>query len=65
MIPIYIPYINKYKKSALNAIENNWISNYGVHVKNAEVKLNKLLGVKHCILMNNGTSPFIFMNTWV
>lgn len=40
MIPIYIPYLEKYKKSALNAIETSWISNYGVNVKNAEEKLN-------------------------
>ena len=56
MIPIYIPYIDKYKKSAINAIESNWISNYGVYVKNAEEKLKEILGVKYCILMNNGTA---------
>jgi dTDP-4-amino-4,6-dideoxygalactose transaminase len=56
MIPIYIPYIEKYKKSAINAIESNWISNYGVNIKNAEEKLKKILGIKYCILMNNGTS---------
>lgn len=56
MIPIYIPYIGKYKKSAIKAIESNWISNYGVNVKNAEEKLKNILGVKYCILMNNGTS---------
>lgn len=56
MIPIYIPYLKKYTKSAINAIESNWISNYGINVKNAEEKLKKLLNVKYCILMNNGTS---------
>lgn len=56
MIPIYIPYIEKYKKSALNAINDNWISNYGINVKNAENILKKILNVKYCILMNNGTS---------
>lgn len=29
MIPIYEPYIDKYKKST---IEENWISNYGIYV---------------------------------
>ena len=56
MIPIYIPYIEKYKKSALNAINDNWIINYGINVKNAENILKKILNVKYCILMNNGTS---------
>ena len=35
MIPIYIPYLDKYKNSALMAISTNWISNYGVFVKNS------------------------------
>jgi len=56
MIPIYIPYLDKYKNSALIAISTNWISNYGVFVKNAEEKLKKILNVKYCILMNNGTA---------
>ena len=56
MIPIYIPYLKNYKKSAIQAIKDNWISNYGINVTNAEDKLKQILGVKHCILMNNGTS---------
>ena len=56
MIPIYIPYLDKYKNSALIAISTNWISNYGVFVKNAEEKLKQILNVKYCILMNNGTA---------
>lgn len=56
MIPIYIPYLEKYKKSAINAIDTSWISNYGINVKNAEEKLKNILNVKYCILMNNGTS---------
>ena len=56
MIPIYIPYINKYKQSALKAIDSNWISNYGINVKNSEEKLKKILNIKYCILMNNGTA---------
>ena len=56
MIPIYIPYLDKYKNSALMAISTNWISNYGIFVKNAEEKLKKILNIKYCILMNNGTA---------
>ena len=56
MIPIYIPYLENYKKSAIQAIEENWISNYGVNIKNAEEKLKEILNVKYCILMNNGTA---------
>ena len=56
MIPIYEPYIENYKTSAINAINNNLISNYGVNINNSEEKLKELLKVKYCILMNNGTS---------
>lgn len=56
MIPIYVPFLQKYKKSAINAIEENWISNYGVNISNAEEKLCNILSVKYCILMNNGTA---------
>ena len=56
MIPIYIPYLDKYKDSAISAINSNWISNCGIFIKNAEEKLKKILMVKYCILMNNGTS---------
>lgn len=56
MIPIYKPYINKYKKSALDSIDSEWISNHGIYIPLASEKLATLLGVKYCILMNNGTS---------
>jgi perosamine synthetase len=56
MIPIYIPYLDKYKNSSHDAINTNWISNYGVYIKNSEELLKIILNVKHCILMNNGTS---------
>lgn len=55
-IPIYIPYLTDYKLSAIDAINSEWVSNYGKYVTLAEHKLEQLLGVKHCILMNNGTS---------
>jgi len=56
MIPIYIPSIQKYTKSAIKAINENWISNYGENIEKAEKLLSNILGVKYCILMNNGTS---------
>ena len=56
MIPIYVPYLEKYKKSALQAIETSWISNYGMNVTNAEQLFKKILQINYCILMNNGTS---------
>jgi perosamine synthetase len=56
MIPIYRPYISKYKASAINAINSEWISNHGIYVDLATDKLKEILNVKYCILMNNGTS---------
>lgn len=56
MIPIYKPYLKNYKQSALKCIEDEWISNHGIFVKLASDKLCEILGVKYCILMNNGTS---------
>jgi perosamine synthetase len=56
MIPIYKPYIEPYKASALKAIEDEWISNYGIYVDLAATTLKEFLGVKYCILLNNGTS---------
>jgi perosamine synthetase len=56
MIPIYKPYISKYKTSALDAINSEWISNHGKFIKLATDKLKSILGNKYCILMNNGTS---------
>lgn len=55
MIPIYKPYIEKYKKSVYETIESNWISNYGEFLGKAADEMQSLLGVKHCILMANGT----------
>lgn len=56
MIPVYKPYIAKYKTSAIAAIDSEWISNHGIYVDLASHRLKEILGVKHCILMNNGTS---------
>ena len=56
MIPIYKPYLSKYKSSAIDAVQSEWISNHGKYISLASDKLKELLHVKHCILMNNGTS---------
>lgn len=56
MIPIYKPYISKYKTSAIDAINSEWISNYGKYIQLASDKLKSIFGNKYCILMNNGTS---------
>lgn len=56
MIPIYKPYLSKYKTSAINTIDEEWISNHGIYVENASNKLKEIIGTKYCILMNNGTS---------
>jgi perosamine synthetase len=54
-IPIYIPYLSKYKKSAIDAIESEWISNHGIYIEKATNKLRELLDCKYVILMANGT----------
>jgi perosamine synthetase len=56
MIPIYRPYIDKYKISAIDAINSEWISNHGKYIQLASEKLKSILDNKFCILMNNGTS---------
>lgn len=54
-IPIYTPYISKYKKSAIDAIESEWISNHGIYIEKATNKLKEILDCKYAILMANGT----------
>jgi len=56
MIPIYKPYISKYKSSALKAIDTEWISNYGIYTTLANTKLCEILGSRYCVLMCNGTA---------
>lgn len=40
----------------MQAIQDEWISNHGIYIDLASKCLLEILGVKHCILMNNGTS---------
>jgi perosamine synthetase len=56
MIPVYKPYLKKYKESAIKCIEEEWISNHGLYVTLAGNKLSELQNTKYCVLMNNGTS---------
>jgi len=55
IIPIYIPNIDKYKKSAIKAINDGWISNHGEYIKKSNQKLSEILNVPYVILMSNGT----------
>ena len=47
MIPIYKPYISKYKSSAIAAINDEWISNYGINIDLATNKINDILKTKY------------------
>lgn len=55
MIQIYQPDIEKYSKSACDAITSGWISNHGKYIELANRKLCETLGCKYSILMANGT----------
>jgi len=55
MISIYKPNIDKYKTSAIDAVNSGWISNHGDYIEKAGNLLKSILNVKHAILMANGT----------
>ncbi len=55
-IPIYEPDLEKYKHSALNAINSGWVSSLGQYVDLATNKLKSILHAPYVILTNNGTS---------
>ena len=55
MISIYQPNIEKYSDSAISAIKTGWISNHGEYIEKTSSLLKRILTVKHCILMANGT----------
>lgn len=55
VIPIYNPYIEKYKKSALDAINSSWISHFGKYSDLAINKFAEITKTKYTILMANGT----------
>lgn len=56
IIPIYKPFLEKYKKSAMDAIESEWISNHGKYIELATNKFKEVLNAKNVVLMNNGTT---------
>jgi perosamine synthetase len=55
MINIYNPTIDKYKTSAINAINSGWISNHGEYINKSTDRLKEILNINYCILMANGT----------
>ena len=55
MINIYQPNINKYNKSAIEAINSGWISNHGKYIELTNQKLCEIIGSKYSILLSNGT----------
>jgi perosamine synthetase len=59
MIPVYSPYLPVNSKSfqyAKDALDSTWISSHGKYINLATEKLQELLGIKHVLLVNNGTS---------
>lgn len=57
MIPIYKPYLPPHSlRYAHEALDSSWISSQGQYIQLAKDKLQELLNVKHCLLVNNGTS---------
>ena len=56
MIPIYNSNVERYTTSAIAALKSGWVSNHGEWVEKSTRLLQEILGVKHVILMNNGTA---------
>lgn len=51
----YLPNKDKYKKYIDEIYENGWLTNQGPLVKRLEKRLAEYLGVKHIVLVSNGT----------
>ena len=57
MIPIFKLYLPKHVlKYAHDAIDSTWISSIGKYIQLSQEKLREIVGVKHVLLVNNGTS---------
>lgn len=57
MIPIYQPFLHDdCLRHAHDALDSGWISSQGKYVREAEAKLEGILGAKHVCLVNNGTA---------
>lgn len=56
MIPVYEPYLPPHSlKYAHDALDSGWISWHGKYCDLASEKLKEILGVKHVLLVSNGT----------
>lgn len=57
MIPIYSPFLTSANtRFAKDAINSSWISSKGEYLQLAADELRNWLGIKHVLLVNNGTS---------
>ena len=57
MIPVYKPYLPQTSlQDAHKALDSTWVSSHGIYIPTVEQKLADLLGVKHVLAVNNGTS---------
>jgi perosamine synthetase len=57
MIPIYQPDINpKDIEHAYKVLKTGWVSSIGEYIDLSKNKLSEIIGTKHTILVNNGTS---------
>lgn len=56
-IPIYKPYLPaKALTMAHKALDSTWLSSHGPYIAEAQERFQKLLNIKHALLLNNGTS---------
>lgn len=55
IIPIYKPYLHRYKTSAIDAVNSEWVSNHGKYVQLATNEMKNILNAENLILMANGT----------
>lgn len=51
----YLPNKDKYKRYIDKIFENGWLTNNGQFVNELELRLKEYLGVKHVVLVSNGT----------
>ena len=57
MIPVYSPCLTRDSlRYAREALDSGWISSIGQFTELAEVELSRRLGVRHAILLSNGTT---------
>lgn len=54
-IPMYEPLLDNYSASVSDALSSGWISSHGKYIDLAEAALQETLGVRHAIVLSNGT----------